>query len=145
MVVMKALAYWAMVAVLIAFGTIAIFSIGAPFLLLGLMFAVLSPWRHRRGVIWAGVGVVFGFVLGYVLVAPLGCHGSTFLGVDGAIIRDTVRCTNLLGIRYEGTGNYNPSLLPALLAGISLAVVAFVTALVLPRKRPPSPPRPDLA
>jgi hypothetical protein len=142
---MNAWAYWAMVAVLIAFGMIAIFSIGGPFLLLGLMFAVLSPWRDRRGVLWGGFGVVFGFVLGYVFVAPLTCYRSTFLGVESSVANTTVRCTNLLGIRYEGTGNYNPSLLPALLAGITLAVVALVLAMVLSRKRPPLPSRPDLA
>jgi hypothetical protein len=141
----KAWAYWALVVVLIAFGVVTIFSIGAPFLLLGLMFAVLSPWRDRPGVIWAGFGVVFGFVLGYVLVAPLSCHSSTFLEIDGSVREATVRCTNLLGIPYEGTGNYNPSLLPGFLAGIALAVIASATAWVLTRKRSPSPPRPDLA
>jgi hypothetical protein len=141
----KAWAYWALVVVLIAFGMLAIFSIGAPFLLLGLMFAVLSPWRDRRGVIWTGFAVIFGFVLGYVLVAPLSCHSSTFLAVDGSVTEATVRCTNLLGIRYEGTGNYNPSLLPAFLAGSTLAVGALVTAIAFSRKRPSSPPRPDLA
>ena len=142
---MKAWAYWAMTAALIAFGMIAIFSIGAPFLLLGVMLAVLSPWRGRRGVLWTGFGVVLGFVLGFVLVAPLSCRSSAFFGVDGSLTREMVRCTNAIGIRYEGTGNYNPSLAPALITGIALATVVFVLALVLPRRKSSLPARPDLA
>jgi len=142
---MKAWAYWAMTAALIAFGMIAIFSIGAPFLLLGVMLAVLSPWRDRRGVLWTGFAVVFGFVLGYVLVAPLSCTGTSVATAGDSMTKMFTSCSNVLGIPYEGTGNYNPSLLPGVLAGITLAILAAVMAWLLLRRRPPSPSRPDLA
>jgi hypothetical protein len=41
-------------------------------------------------------------------------------------------CTNAVGVDYSGFGNYNPSLLPALLVGGAAAVVvAVVTRRVL--------------
>jgi hypothetical protein len=132
----KALAYWALVVVLIAFGILAIFSIGAPFLLMGLMLAILSPWRDRRGVLWTGLAVVFGFVLGYVLVAPLTCSFPPDVIIKGAGMEPVVRCSNLLGIPYRGTGNYNPSLVPAFLAGLGLATAVGITSAWFFRRRP---------
>jgi hypothetical protein len=133
---MKALAYWALVVVLIGFGILAIFSIGAPFLLMGLMLAILSPWRDRRGVIWTGFAAVFGFVLGYVLVAPFSCTGTSVATAGDSMGRMFTTCSNVLGIPYEGTGNYNPSLLPAFLAGLGLATAVGVTSAWLFRRRP---------
>jgi hypothetical protein len=134
---MKAWAYWVGAIALILFGWIAIFSVGAPFLLLGLMLAVLFPWRGRRGVVATGAAVVLGFVVGYVLVAPLSCSGTSIATVGGSLSRGTVSCSNVLGIDYEGTGNYHPSLLPALLAGIALASVAGATTAWLSRRHRP--------
>jgi hypothetical protein len=102
------------------------------------MLAVLSPWRDRRGVIWIGVATVFAFVLGYVLVAPLTCSSSTDVVIEGAAVEPIVRCSNLLGIPYRGTGNYDPSLLPALLAGLGLATAVGITSAWLFRRRPPA-------
>jgi hypothetical protein len=120
---MKAWAYWALVILLIVFGYLAIFSIGAPFFLLGLMLALVSPWRARRGVVATGTAVILGFVLGYVLVAPLSCSATSFAVVGGSMSESTVTCSSLLW-RYEGTGNYNPSLIPGLFAGIAGATIA---------------------
>ncbi len=160
---MKAGAYWAIVVALILFGWLAIFSIGAPFLLLGIMLAVLFPWRTRRGALATGMAAIIGLVLGYVLVAPLSCTGTataTATAVAGQratradhpVTRDqdrdrvrsqresTTTCSNLLGITYEGSGIYNPSLLPALLAGIALAAIAGATTAWLFRRHPAYPP-----
>lgn len=93
---MKARVYWAIVAVFIVFGCLAIFSIGAPFLLVGILLAVLFPWRKRRGVLLTGIAVVLGLVAGFVLVAPLGCTGTTTAVsvVGGARSDGTTTCSN---------------------------------------------------
>jgi hypothetical protein len=138
---MKAGAYWAIVVALILFGWFAILSIGAPFLLLGITLAVLFPWRTRRGVLATGIAVVVGLVVGYVLVAPLSCAGSsTAVSVVGEVQSEgTTTCSNILGVTYEGSGIYSPSLLPALLAGIALAAIAGVTTAWLYRRHPAHP------
>lgn len=134
---MKAWAYWAGVIALILFGYLAIFSIGAPFFLLGVMLAALFPWRERRGVLATGMSVILGLVVGYVLVAPLSCTGTSVAAAGGALSEGTTTCSNLLGIKYEGAGFYNPSLLPALFAGIALAAVAGVTTVWAYRRTRP--------
>jgi hypothetical protein len=135
---MKVWAYWAIVVALILFGGFAILSIGTPFLLLGIMLAVLFPWRTRRGALATGLAVILGLVVGYVLVAPLGCStgtASTSVSIIGEVRSESITiCNNILGITYEGSGNYNPGLLPALLAGIALATIAGVTTAWLYRR-----------
>jgi hypothetical protein len=138
---MKAGTYWAIVVALILFGSLGIFSIGAPFLLLGVTLAVLSPWRTRRDVLATGMLVIVAFVVGYVLVAPLSCTATAISRLGEAQSEGTTICRNLLGIKYEGSGAYNPSLLPALLAGVGLSAIAGITTVLLQRKRPP--PRPQ--
>ena len=68
-----AIAYWTLVVVLIAFGVLGLLSIGFPFLLLGLMLAIVSQRRHETGVVAAGVAAIVGFMVGYILVAPTSC------------------------------------------------------------------------
>ena len=53
-----------------------------------------------------------------MLVAPLSCRGSDSLA------ETTTVCSNLIGIDYSGSGIYNPSLPPVLLAGLGAAVTA---------------------
>lgn len=113
-----AVAYWALVVFLIAFGFLGLISIGLPFLLLGITLAILARRRHETGVIAAGVAAIVGFTLGYILVAPLGCTTS---GVAPGSISHTV-CNNILGIDYSGGSPYNPSVAPGLLSGIVVAV-----------------------
>ncbi len=126
-----AVGYWVLVSLLWLFGVISIFSIGMPLLLLGATLAVVAPWRGQPAVLWPAVTAVVALVVGYVLVAPLGC--TTALP-DG-----TTTCTNLLGIDYTGGGSYNPSLVPALLAGLVLAVLTAATVRVILRRRQRGP------
>jgi hypothetical protein len=118
-------------------------SIGAPFLLLGIMLALLFPWRTRRGALATGLAVILGLVVGYVLVAPLGCTGTASMSVSiiGEVRSESITiCNNILGITYEGSGTYNPGLVPALLAGIALATIAGVmTAWLYRRQQAHSP------
>ena len=118
-----------LVVVLIAFGFLGMLSIGMPFLLLGLWLAIMSQRRHETA-LFVGVAAIVGFTLGYTLVAPLGCTGSAS---SSQTVMHTV-CANILGINYSGIGNYSPSLGPALLAGIVVAVgFAFATRWVARR------------
>jgi hypothetical protein len=114
-----ATAYWILVVFLIGFGYLGLFSIGMPFLLLGITLAILWPLRHATGVIASGVAAIVGLTLGYTLVAPLGC--TTSGGAPGSIPHTV--CSNILGIDYSGTGLYNPSLFPGLIAGLAVAVL----------------------
>jgi hypothetical protein len=125
----SSIAYWAGAAVLMLFGFVAIFSIGAPFLLTGAAMMVVGPWRHQRDVLWPALAAVWSFVAAYVLVAPGVCTGTSLPAVRG--ITATARvgrttCTNVLGIDYSGSGLYNPPLMPSLFTGlVAGAVVGF--------------------
>ena len=126
------MSYWVLVVVLVMFGVLTGFSIGLPFLLLGVVLAILAPYRHRPSLFWPPVLAVLALVTGFVLVAPLGCTAtatSRGLGTTNHTV-----CTNAVGIDYSGDGIYNPSLLPALLVGVAAAViVATVARMVLRR------------
>jgi hypothetical protein len=77
-------AYFAIGIALCAVGFIAIFSVGAPLFLTGLVMLAVSPWRERRGVLWPGIAAVWTFTVTYVLLAPLGCTGTSLPGARPA-------------------------------------------------------------
>jgi hypothetical protein len=113
------------------FGFLAILSIGAPFLLTGAAMMVVGPVRHRREVLWPALLAVWSFVVAYVLVAPLGCTSSSLPLVgttDLAQQAGRTTCTNVLGIDYSGGSVYTPPLMPALVAGLSVAVIVALVA-----------------
>ena len=132
--------YWVLVFVLCVFGIVGIFSIGMPFLLLGLTLAVVAPWRRQPEVLWPAVTAVVAFVAGFILVAPLGCStspssASSPSAASSDLPTQTTTCTNVLGIDYSGPGLYNPSQWPALLAGLALcALAATAVRVVLVRR-----------
>lgn len=120
------MAYWAVAVLLVGFGFLALFSIGAPFLLTGIAMMAVSPWRTRPEALWPTLVGVWAFVLGYILVAPLDCE--TISGMDPITV-----CTHVFGIRWYGG---NPSLLPAFITGmISVAIGVTVTRHLLTRRR----------
>ena len=129
--------YWALVAALCLFGIVGMFSIGMPFLILGITLAVVAPWRTQPAVLWPAVAAVVAFVAGFILVTPLGCStsASSASSVSTDLPDQTTTCTNVLGIDYSGQGLYNPSLLPALLAGLALSVLAAATVRVMLKRR----------
>jgi hypothetical protein len=130
-------AYWGVAVVLVGFGYLALFSIGAPFLLTGIAMMVVSPWRSRHEVLWPTLVGVWVFVLGYLLVAPLGCTSTaTAVTVGSPVATSHTTCTNILGIDYSGTGTYEPTLLPALVFGAAAgAAGALVTRFLVRRRR----------
>jgi hypothetical protein len=133
----------ALAVALIVFGMIAIFSIGAPFLLTGLVMLVCSPWRRRRDILFPALAAVGGLTLGYLLVAPLGCMSSS---APGAASSGTTVCNGVL-LDYSGGGVYNPPLLPALAVGLVTGAVAAVVVRALVSNRSsrdrPLPPTGD--
>src|SRR5205814_2045421 len=116
-------AYWILVGSLLGFGMLAIFSIGAPFFLLGLTLAVVAPWRHRRGVLWPAGGSGAWLRLRVPAVLPDELHDS-----DRSCATPG-RCPQLPGecntaFRLFHYGSASPSLIPTLVAGLALAVLA---------------------
>ena len=126
--------YWITAALLVVFGFLTGYSIGAPFLLLGLVMVVVGPVRRRARIFWPAMVVVPAFTLGYVLVAPLTCTASAGVSAGataGAGDLSTTTCTSLLGGPYAGTGVYNPPLEPALRVGVAVAGGAAIVTFVL--------------
>ena len=119
--------YWITAAALLLFGFITGFSIGQPFFAVGLAMMVLSWLRHRPRLFWPPMSGVIAFYVGYLAIAPFTCNATAPAGGGSTTI-----CSSLLGIRYSGTGTYNPSLLPGQIAGVVLAgVTASVVAGIL--------------
>jgi hypothetical protein len=134
--VAKTLGYAFLAVALIIFGFAGLFSIGAPFLLTGLVMLICFPWRRRRGVLWPAIVGVWGFTLGYVLMAPLGCTQTVSLTRALTRTAATTICNGVF-FDYSGGGSYNPPLLPAVLVGMVLAVgtALAVRALILKGSR----------
>ena len=116
--------YWVASIGLIAFGVVAMFSIGRPFLLVGLAMLVLGPLRSRPVLFWPPLVAVIAYNVGYWAVAPLYCTATEAAGGTS-----TTTCSSLIGTGYSGSGIYNPSLDPANQAGLLLAGIAFVVVL----------------
>lgn len=125
-----AVAYWLAAIVLIGFGAVAIFSVGFPLLLLGVVMAILWPLRARRELFFPLLAGTLGFIIAAILVSPLGCTTSVGFGEGPS----RTECTNLLGIEYTGIGAYDPPRWPALVAGVGFGgLVALVTRWALLR------------
>ncbi len=96
--------YWGLVLLLVVFGFITGFSIGIPFLLLGVALAGLSLLRSRPRFFWSGLALVVGFLVGYVLVAPFSCTVTAEFDLTTSL--ETVSpemCRSLVGIEYAGS------------------------------------------
>ena len=124
----RVLAYAAPAVALILFGIAGLFSIGAPFLLTGIVMLACFPWRRRREVLWPAISGVWGLTLGYVLLAPIGCStGVTSEGLRMGFVSTAATTTcNGVFFDYSGGASYNPPLLPALLVGLLVGAVAMV-------------------
>jgi hypothetical protein len=118
---------------LLAFGVAGLFSIGAPFLLTGLAMLVAFPWRRRPAVVWPAIAGVWGFTIGYVLVAPLGCTSTSVPALVAEPVpvgRVITRCNGVF-FDYVGGATYRAPLLPATIVAIAAALVTAVVARVL--------------
>ena len=122
----RSVGYWVLAIALTVLGFLDLVAIGAPFFLTGIVLIAVGPSRHRREVLWPALSSVWAFVLGYVLIGPLGCTSSASAPSGSEATLERTTCSNVLGIDYSGGAGYSPSLVPALLAGVALAVVAAV-------------------
>lgn len=119
-------AYWTLVAMLLAFGMLAIFTIGAPFLLLGVTLAIVAPWRRRPTVLWPSVTGILAFVVGVLLIAPLSCTSTIVPSAPGAPPQpETTDCPSAFGLIHYGS---DAGYIPALIVGVALALLAAATA-----------------
>lgn len=135
--------YWVGAVLLVVFGTVTGFSIGIPFLILGLSLVLLAPFRNRTQTFIPALVAVVAFFAGFILVAPLGCTTTATVtesaGGDGhRSSAGATSCDNVLGIDYAGVGIYNPPWWPAAIAGLALAAVAATATFLLVRRRPPT-------
>jgi hypothetical protein len=115
-------AYWLATVALIVLGVLTGFSIGPFILLVAAAMVVLGPVRHRPAIYWPPMAAVFAFLIGFVGVAPMSCAATAV--IPGEV--STTVCSSLFGLRYTGTGIYNPSLLPGVYAGLALAGIALL-------------------
>jgi hypothetical protein len=129
------LLYWVLVGVLIVFGVLGAATIGLPFLALGLTLAALAGQRGRPQVFWPVLLLVVGFFVGNALVAPWYCSEEVYSEVGGPLVDSGVVCQSLVGLTYRGSGDYNPSYLPGLLAGLGTALLFGGTAWIVLRRR----------
>jgi hypothetical protein len=123
------IAYWLCACALISFGFLAALSVGVPFLLVGLTMAAVWPLRRRPQIMWPVLAGVTVFSAVFLLVAPIEC--SRTVVSSQAVEQEEASCPSFAGIHYSGAGDYEPSLLPALLAGLGAAGIAAGTTRVL--------------
>jgi hypothetical protein len=127
------MAYWVASLALIVFGFLSSLSIGQPFLLVGVAMLVLGAFRGRPRIYWPPLLAVIAYDVAYWAVAPYRCFARS----DAGEISNTA-CSSLVGQHYAGVGIFNPSLLPAIVAGLVAAGVAGLTfALLIWRGRAP--------
>ena len=88
--------YWIASVSLIAFGFLAMFSIGRPFFLVGVAMLVLGPLRSRPVLFWPPMVAVIAYNVGYWVVAPIYCTAT-----QDAVGASTT-CLSLIGMGYEG-------------------------------------------
>lgn len=117
--------YWALGIGLVIFGVLGGFSIGQPFLLIGITMLVLGRLRRRPMLFWPPLSAVIGHVVGYWTVVPLYCSATD---VGGGTSMTT--CSSLIGITYSGSDAYNPSHAPADQAGLIVGAIALIAVFV---------------
>ncbi len=133
-------AYWACAIALTVFGFVDLLAIGAPLFVLGVTLLLVGRFRHRPPVFWPVVVGVLVFIAAFILVTPLGCTRTAIPTIDSGVVTvDHTICANVLGIDYSGKGDYEPTMLPAFLAGLAAgAGSATVTRRLLRRSAPGS-------
>lgn len=123
--------YWVIALVLIGFGFLAAFSIGTPFIVVGVALVVLGPVRRRSALFWPAFSAVIAGNVAYWAVVPAYCTATSEVTQAGATAGATTTvCSSLLGIVYPGVDTYAPSSGPATVAAVAAAAIAFVAALV---------------
>lgn len=118
------MSYWVAAVVLVVFGFITGFSIGPPFLLLGMAMLVLGPLRRWPRLFWPLLVGFFAFMVGAIAVIPMTCTATEAIGGASYTV-----CTSLVGPTWSGAGVYNPppeALTLALTVGIATGVATAI-------------------
>jgi hypothetical protein len=140
------MSYWVAAVVLVVFGFITGFSIGPPFLLLGLAMLVLGPLRRWPRLFWPSLVGFFAFLVGVIAVIPMTCTATEAIGGASYTV-----CTSLVGPTWSGSGLYNPPpeafqlALAVGLAAAALALIATFGWLTVRRRGQAGPPDPRQA
>ena len=128
------MSYWFVCACLLVFGFLAGFSIGLPFFHVGLAMLLLGPFRAHRFVFWPLLLAVIGYEVGFIAVAPFSCSATQQIGETSTTV-----CLSLIGLRYEGVGTYNPSLVPGMVTGVAVAALTAIATCLILRSKPSTP------
>ena len=120
------MAYWIVAAGLCAFGFLTGFSIGQPFLLVGLALVLLGPLRHRARIFVPILTAVVAYNVGFFLLVPFYCSATSQVGQASVVV-----CQSLLGVTFTGGEGYNPSPVPAIQSGLIIAALAGTLSLGL--------------
>ena len=134
---MRTALYIAIAVILLVFGYLALFSIGWPFALTGILMLALIGQRHRFNVLAPALAWPWVFTIGYLVVAPIGCTSTSHAIVPSGTeaVEGWTRCDSLF-LTYAGPTPYRPPLLPALLTGVALATAgSFAIQWALRRRR----------
>ena len=128
--------YWIAALLLTVFGFVGGFSIGGPFLIVGLAMLILGPVRRWPRVFWPALVGLIAFVVTSVLVAPISCTATS---ETGGVSHTS--CWSILGPTWSGSGDYNPppeafalAFRDGLAAAVVLAAASFVWLTVLRRQ-----------
>lgn len=129
--------YWTLAIALIAFGAIGIFSIGLPFLALGLTLVAVAPLRRTAALFWPPIAAVIAFFAAWWLLGPVECISEVRATVveRGAEApppaSENVTCESLVGISYDGEPFWlGPT------AGVAAGALAYVALFLRLRPRP---------
>lgn len=120
--------YWSLAILLTVFGFVDLVAIGAPFLVLGLALLLLGRHRHQRAVFMPGLMGAIGFIVGTLLLLPIGCTAPSSGSTGERLIGGPTRCAAALGFDYVGASPYSPPLLPALIAGALTGIAGWFIA-----------------
>lgn len=123
------MAYWIASLLLIAFGILGAFTIGQPFLIVGLAMLVLGPLRHRSLWFWPPMAAVLAYNMAFWVITPLYCSSTSSPGDAPAL----TSCSSLIGITWpaNGGGLADPSAAFAQTNGVALALAVCAFGAVL--------------
>jgi hypothetical protein len=124
--------YWAIAAAMLAIGYFSL-SEGLPLITIGLALVALAPVVGRKGLFWPALAGVLAFNFAYLGVAPRSC--TTYSGSEPEMFGRVV-CRNLLGLDYSGSGDYAPSLVPALTVALVTGLIAWGIVRLTLQERP---------
>lgn len=129
------MAYWIVAIALIVFGFLGSFSIGAPFLLMGVALIALGPVRGRGRIFWPVFLGLLTFNIVYWAIAPFSCSTTTSMTVGADASVSSTVCSSLIGLRYTGLDDSAITGAPATMVGLAAGLSAAVAASVVLRMR----------